>query len=120
MTAIASALRAGGVTGLPISERSSSTCTTILRMLAGMVGSLSWCRASALAVPEADVGRLEPAHARMDAGAGAHREDIDDLVGQRRAGHAHLDGVEVAAHVGGIDVGHGDVQRGARRAHLLG
>ena len=37
-----------------------------------------------------------------DAVAGGHRDDQSDLVGRRRTGHAHLDGVEMAAHVAAL------------------
>src|SRR3954469_4993520 len=98
MTAMATARRVGGDTSWPISLRVSSTWTTSLRMLAVMfcvflVLSLCGC-GSAQAVPLADVFRQQAAHACVDAVAGAHREDEDDLVRGRCAGHAHLDGVE--------------------------
>src|SRR4051812_7811118 len=79
MTAIASALRVGGEMARPISERTSSTWTTILRILAGMAASFSFgAGASALAVPFADVGGLETADAGVHARAGAHGQDEDD------------------------------------------
>src|SRR4051812_47489166 len=104
MTAIASALRAGGSMAFPISERSSSTCTTILRILLAMAVPCARCAgASALAVPFADVRGFQSADARMHARPGAHHEDVHDLVGQRRTRHAHFHGVEVAAHVDRVD-----------------
>src|SRR5687767_7797099 len=99
---MATARRVGGAMSRPISLRVSSTWMTSLRMLAVMSCIPSSCLLfirSAQAVPFADVLGEQPAHACMHAVAGAHRQDEDDLVGRRRAGHAHLDGVELAAHV---------------------
>src|SRR4051812_13602338 len=105
MTAMARALRTGGVMAFPISSRSSSTCTTILRILLGMSVPRVCGARSALAVPLADVGGLQATDAGVDARAGAHGQDVDDLVRQRCARHADLDRIEVAAHVDGVDVG---------------
>src|SRR5688572_28946206 len=114
---MATALRAAGSTLRPISMRVSSTWTISLRILLFICVSM---RGSTLSIPLADLRGLQPADARMHARAGAHRQDEDDLAGGRRAGHAHFHRVEMAAHVGGVDVRQRHVQAGARRSDLLG
>src|SRR5664279_4567436 len=55
----------------------------------------------------------QAADARMRARAGGHGDDEHHLVGPRRVGDAHLEGVEMAAHVGGDTVVDRDVDRRA-------
>src|SRR5437763_510850 len=107
---MASALRAGGSTSRPISERISSTCTMSLRILLDISGPLT------LAVPLGDLARFQTTDTRMHARPGAHREDQHDLAGARRARHAHFHRVEVAAHVSGVDMRERHVERRAGRA----
>jgi hypothetical protein len=76
--------------------------------------------ARALAVPFRDRRCGEAAHACVHACAGAHRQHQHDLVGARRPGHAHFDGIEVAAHIAGVDVCQRHVERGTGRTDLLG
>src|SRR6218665_2326781 len=70
-------------------------------------------------VPLADVGGCQAADASMDARAGGHGQDDDEFIGRRRAGRAQLGGVEVAAHIAGVDMGQRHIQRATRRADLL-
>src|SRR6218665_3699510 len=101
----------------PISTWTSSVWTMIFRILAGMVAPGDATLAQT--VPLADVGGCQAAHAGMDAPAGGHGQDDDEFIGRRRAGHAQLDGVEVAAHIAGVDMGQRHIQRATRRADLL-
>ena len=55
----------------------------------------------------------------MNARALGHGKDVDDLVRPRRVGHADLHGIEMAAHVGGIDMAEGHVEPGAEPADLF-
>src|SRR6218665_3840705 len=89
----------------PISTRTSSVWTMIFRILAGMVAPGVVGCALAQTVPLADAGGCQAADAGMDARAGGHGQDDDEFIGRRRAGHAQLDGVEVAAHIAGGGVG---------------
>src|SRR6218665_810685 len=110
----------------PISTWTSSVWTMIFRILAGMVAPGDATLAQT--VPLADVGGCQAADAGVDApgggeggmeaGAGGHGQDDDEFIGRRRAGHAQLDGVEVAAHIAGVDMGQRHIQRATRRADL--
>src|SRR3989338_1933199 len=124
ITAMASARRVGGLTACPISIRVSSTWTMIFLILTVMLCVLACCRcvdgASAQAVPLADGVGCQPTHPRVDTGAGTHGKNKDNFVRQGGAGNANFNGIEMAAHITGVDMGHGHVQRGARRTHLFG
>src|SRR5436853_2886494 len=111
---MATARRVGGSMVWPISLRTSSTCTINLRMLAAMFSSLLRLR-SAQAVPLVDVFGQQATDTGVHAVAGAHREDEHDLVGGWCAAHPHLDRIELAANVAGVDVGERHVERGAGR-----
>src|SRR6218665_1611725 len=102
----------------PISTWTSSVWTMIFRILAGMVApgdatlaqtvplaDVGGCQAAAAGMGKGAecvrlgvVGGGRAADAGMDARAGGHGQDDDEFIGRRRAGHAQLDGVEVAAH----------------------
>ena len=61
-------------------------------------------RRSPQPVPGLDVASGKPAHAVMDARAAGHHQAEQDLVGARPVADADLHGVEMAAHIGGVDM----------------
>src|SRR4029079_13901191 len=67
-----------------------------------------------------DLVLLQAAYPRQGATAVRYGDAHNDLVGARRIGHAHFDGVEVRAHVGRILVTERHVDRSAGTAAFLG
>src|SRR5690349_19560037 len=132
ITAIATARRAGGSTALPISTRTSSTCTTSFLIFAFIFShllrqpdnaydrTLILIAISAQAIVPLDLSSAQTSDTLVHARAAGHHQHVDELVGQRRARHIYLDRIEVAAHVTGVDVCHGDIELGPGRTDLLG
>src|SRR6202043_2113304 len=75
---------------------------------------------SSQSVLSLDLGGLQAANASVNAGAGRHDECQQKLVGARRVVESDLHGVEVAAHVGRVDVGDGHVEASAGTTDFLG
>ena len=77
-------------------------------------------RRSAQPVLALDIGGREPAGTVVDAGSRRHHQGQNDLVASWRIGDPDLDGIEVAAHIGCVDMGDRHVEPRAEAADLLG